>query len=363
MKRFWNRRQSAVIVALLLIAAFLAVSPIAGSRLRGSSAEPQICPNLSVAEIPLAQKLWRAYESEGNGLLDEAETGYEPVLKAQCAAMRQSAVAGLTRLRRARQTGGFFFGGILTLAAASARLRSTVLIVAAVLLLAALFQVLFSRRGARLMQFSIYGCGDEFPADAFRDALLNCSNLIKRVYGSDYARHRGIQLFFDDLKGEVIADANPLERALAEARDIDAKLAVGLVLGQLLRYWRELPERPRLLVSGSVTVLPGSAKAHVVIRDVISHAETHVDASTEDAGALPMYSFVVSRLLQMQPATTPSGWKRDQGRRQIASELETLAMIVACKIRWRESQAVSAGQRPRRWETICLTAAAAKELV
>ena len=76
-----------------------------------------------------------------------------------------------------------------------------------------------------------------------------------------------------------------------------------------------------------------------------------------------MYAFVMSSLLQMQMTPTMSGWKRGEGRRQIASQLETLAMVLACKIRWSESQAVSSGQRPQRWETICLTAAAAKDLV
>jgi hypothetical protein len=265
-------------------------------------------------------------------------------------------MAALERLRKAREVGALSYTGLIALAAASARLRAPLLGALFVVGSTWSFRRLFPRQGVRLNQFAVYGSSDRSVAAVFEDALLDYSNLVRRVYNS-----RHIQLFFDDLKGAAVAEAGAIEQALAEARDLDVKAVVGLALGQGVRFLRELPERPRLLISGAVRLLPGSAKATAIIRDLATTTEAYLEASSADIGALPMLGFIERKLLAPATAAT-SSWQRGEDLRRVSGQLQAVALVLACKIRLHESQAVRTGLRPSHWETICLTTAAMKDL-
>jgi len=187
---------------------------------------------------------------------------------------------------------------------------------------------------------------------------------VRRIYGSQYAHQIGIQLFFDDLAGEALSNATALERTLTDVREVDSKITIALAIGRFFRYLREVLERPRIEISGTVWVQPSAARASASLSDLTTGQEIYIDGSSSDFAALPMSSFVVSKLVSaipLAPTVSPSG--RAEELRQLSFQLQALALVLVCMMRFRESQTIRGGRRPGRWQTICLTAAALKDLV
>ena len=358
------RRLVLLVLAIALLVALLAISPITGAVSRRGAPRPTLPRGpVAASDVETTQKLSRGYYREGAGLLDDAEEDYLKALAATSPEVRAGAAEGLRRIRRAREVLGFAFPILTDASGASLRMRAPVTLVLVVLFLAWIVRVSLRRRGTRVMTFAVHGCADPGATAGFQDALLTYSNEIKRVYGSQYARRIGIQLFFDDFTGGPVANASVSERALAEARDVDTKAAVGFALRQAIQYLNDLPERPRFSVAGSVRLLPGAAMVVATVSDLSTGDKRYLEASVAEFADMPMRSFVESALLHSAPVL-PFPWASTEAEdtRHVSKQLQALALILACKIRWRESEAITVTQRPGRWETVCLFAASARDL-
>jgi hypothetical protein len=357
------RRVASPVVIMGLVAAFLAISPVAGCLVRCRASAPPSLTTVAATDLAAAQDLWRGFHLEGEGLLDEAAVHYARALAATGSDVRVAATDGLARIQRVRVALGPGFAVTTGLSAISLQARGPVLAASAALLVTWLLRRSFRRRGTLVTVFPVYGAvGPDEPA-AFRDALLLFSNGIKRAYGSDYARRLGMQLFFDDLTGAPAGDAGSMERALAETREFDTKAAVGFALRQSMLYLRDLTERARFQIGGSVRVFPGTATATAIVRDLQTGEDVRIEASLAELVAMPMYTFVEQTLLQSRPILPyPMRAPDAEDRRQVSRHLQALALVLASKIRWRQSQAVAVGHRPVRWETVCLFTAAVRDL-
>jgi hypothetical protein len=360
----WAGRRVPFLFLLLLITVFLSFSPWAGLNLQARSSPPGACVPLEEKDAPFAQALWKAYEVEGDGLLESAEANYVGALPAACPTIRRGAAAGLARLRLARASTNILFRIQLALAPASAGARMPILVFGAILMLAGIMRQITPRRGIRLKGFDVYGVIDPAAGSHFRDTLVGYSSFVQRVFSSDYARRIGIQLFFNDLSGESLSDATELERTLADVRDADSKVTLAIAISRGFRYLRRALERPRVEMSGTVWVQPSEARASAVLRDLASGEEIHVDGSSTDFELLPMNPFVAEKLIHL-PAQNPRVPRsvRAEEFRDLSLQLRQLALVLACTIRYRESQSLPAGVRPASWRTICLTAAVLKDLI
>ena len=134
------------------------------------------------------------------------------------------------------------------------------------------------------------------------------------------------------------------------------------VLTGVTRWVAQLTSRPAILVTGSIQFLPGGARASARLLDLHSGRDTLIDATTEELSTLQNKVNGIEALLgRVQPPTSASPSAKAEDLRQTADQLAALALVLACKIRYLESQTAGASYRPSSWETICVfTAACAK---
>ena len=355
-------RIPAPVLLLVLILAFLAVSPVTGALSRRHAPPPPAGDNLAPQDAASMARLWRGYHREGDGLLEDAEADYGEALSSAALEVDVNARAGLDRIRHIRERLGFAFPVVNGLAAASLSARAPLVGIAALLVLAWLLRSVRPRRGTRVRTFGVYGGADPTAPSAFQSALLAYSNEIKRVYGSDYARRAGIQLFFNDFTGSTAAEASTMEQALAETRDVDAKAALTFAFRQSLQYLRDLSERPRFAIGGVVRLLPGAAMAVASIRDLETGEDATLEATAAELADMPMRDLVERALLRTAPMGFVPVSSAAGDLRSATQQLQALALVLASKIRWRESQAITLGERPSRWETVCVFIASARHL-
>ncbi len=170
-------------------------------------------------------------------------------------------------------------------------------------------------------------------------------------------------LSFDVYEGAQAAGADSFERALAEAGTLETKAVAGLVLTGVTRWVAQLTSRPAILVTGSIQLLPGGAKASARLLDLHSGKDTLVDATTEELSTLQKKVNVTEGLLgRVQPPISASPWAKAEDLRHTAYQLAALALVLACKIRYLESQTVGANYRPSSWKTVCVFTAACAQL-
>jgi hypothetical protein len=360
-----NTRFAGILLTIILpTAAFLSIAPLTGSALRHSApSPPNDCIQKTSNELPSIYKVRSASELELDGRIDEAEKAYGAVLTSSNACVRDTAIAGLARFYRLRERLGMSYSVVADLAAISARMLTPIVLVLLVVVAYWSFVRLVPAKGTRIDGFPVYGSDDLLASKQFQDALLWFANDIKRVYSSEYARNVGITLLFDDLQGDSLKGQSVYDEALAELTEPDAKAAVRFAMTHVVRWLRDAVERPEFLVTGDVRLFPGSAKAVGAIVAAKTGKAIRIEASTTEFEELPVLSFIQGKLLNPPAVALDRAPQRKvEEMRRTSSQLYELALLLACKIRFAQSQLAAGGYKPNSWQTLCLYAAGALAL-
>ena len=327
------------------------------------SGKPALClADTNATELQALQNLHQGRVLERDGLIEAAVKEYTAALTAKSPTIVSNSVASLDRIREKREELGLLFNVAAFGASLSVYLRTPVAVSLVLIALAGLLAFVLPRTGSQMGEFPVSGSFDAGATRGFQTAFLRFSNEIRRRYSSEFARRFGMVLSFDVYEGAPVAGADAFERALAEAGTLETKAVAGLVLTGVTRWVAQLTSRPAILVTGSIQFLPGGARASARLLDLHSGRDTLIDATTEELSTLQNKVNGIEALLgRVQPPTSASPSAKAEDLRQTADQLAALALVLACKIRYLESQTAGASYRPSSWETVCVfTAACAK---
>lgn len=348
-----------VIVVLLLV-----IPTMVGTFLRYGS-RPPVSLKANLADAEGWQHVIQGYSLEGEGLADKAIQEYGLALSTKSGIVRNEALSALQRLGQRREALGPLSSTVSLLARLSATLRAPVVLLSLVLLpvLISRWCLRGRRTGTQIAQFSIYGSRDPLAAQLFQNAIIRFSDEIKRAYGSDLIRRLGLTVPSDVFQGTAPSDDYAREQAFAEAWTLEPKAITGFALKQLVRWIVQVPNRPAVLVTGSVQMLSAGAQASACVRDFRKREDIAINATTAEFDVLQRQSKVAHRLLPTdQPLAQALQSKDGEDFRRTCGELNILALVLACKIYHRRLQDTSSTRRPSSWETVCLFAAAAATL-
>jgi hypothetical protein len=350
-------------LATMLLALFL-YEPVWFSRTVEfpAAAQESACSVSQNPGLSAALRLEAAEETEREGNVTSAEKQYLEVAgsSAQCVSM--TAQRDLKRIQAAKRRWGLAYGIMADWAFASYELRTPLifiyLAIAAYLALARFVP----RKGVRIGTFSVHGSNHEEVVELFIDSLTSFSAAIRRAYEADYLRRAGLSAVFEDLTGPTVEDADPFEKALADAGESHAKSVVTLTL-KALKSMRQLSERPRFELKGKVFLLPDAARVTATLKDLSASKgkEITLDAALVELDVIPCASTIQEILIQSAASgLDPYGYVKGEDLRQVAKQLQGLALVLASKIRFMQLQAKEIEYRPSNWVTVCtLTAAAA----
>jgi hypothetical protein len=306
-------------------------------------------------DLVTVYSLREAGNLERKGLINEAIKEYRSALSAKSQTVRNESAVALDRLEKRRERLGPFSDIVIILASFSSFLGFVTTIFLVLLGAGWLLLSLVPRRGTRMAEFPVYGSSDPNASRIFQDAFLRCSNDIKRVYTSQLARRYGITVSFDSLQGSAVPDANIYERALAEARNFETKVAVRFALTEFIRWMNQLTSRPAILITGSVQLLPSGGTVSALLRGFRRGDETVIYGTTMELSELQTQAKVAKRLLtEVRSDLHISNREYCEDLRQTSDQLCALALVLACKMRYWESRAVSASYRPSSWKTVCV---------
>jgi hypothetical protein len=343
-------------LAVLLAAAFvlLAIPRCVGAFFVYGQA-PFKAVGYDSADLMAVYNLRQGNSLERDGLINEAVKEYRAALSAKSQIVRNDSAVALERLNKRREQLGPLSSTVVLLASLASSLGALLTLLLVLLIVGWLLVSLIPRRGTRMAEFPVYGSSDPNASRIFQDAFLRYSNDIKRVYGSQFALRFGIKSSFDALQGSSVPDANIYERALAEARNFETKAVARFALTEFIRWMNQLTSRPAILITGSVQLLPSAANASAFLRGSRSGDETVINATTAELSELQTKVKVANELLsKVSPNLHVSLQDYCEDLRQTSDLLCALALVLACKMRYWESQAVPSSYRPSSWKTVCV---------
>jgi hypothetical protein len=354
-----------LLLAVLALAALVVLPGRVGSHFRRDVPPPAPVIGTDPVDVQALHRLREGYEYEGAGQIEMAKGEYVAALAGKASDLQAAATRALERLRARREWLGWSGDVVLRLAAMPFALRLSLGLLLVLIVYGTVREWVFRPKGTRVAEFPVLGCGDPTAARTFQEAFLTFSGEVKRVYGAEFSKRLGLAVSFDGLQGSTVPNAGVFERALAEARTADAKAVTRFALSEAVQWLTRVTERaPAIVITGTVQLVPGGARATARLRDHRVEDEETIEASTDELAEFERVVGVCDRLLgeSCPRPFVASPHDEAEDRRRTTSQLRALALVLACKVRHRESAAVQFGARPGSWKTVCAFTAAGAAL-
>jgi hypothetical protein len=319
----------------------------------GRDAEPLSTSLVAPEDADAAIAFRDGYRHERAGNLEDALAKYREAATAETVTIQEAATRGVDRVHNKLVQLQTFYYDLKDLNGLSLSIRAPLIALLLLALVIFFLSQLWPRRGIALRPFTLTPQIESNATEGFNRSLSQEINRIVRVYSSDQFTRTGVKIAMPDLvsdneQGDIWA------RALSSLREGGLKTLGGFSAGELLRFMRNVGNRPEYILTGSVTLTTMGASAEAELTQV----KDGKSIAIWEASSLEAEVIATARIeevdLSKQPTTNhiivytvASG-----DARQNAKFLADLAVILASKIWYRLAQGAPVEMRPSSWQTI-----------
>ena len=324
-----------------------------------------ITPDIRSQDLESLNSINDAYRKEYAGDLEEALVEYRKAEKSKNMKIRSAGIEGVDRVtKKLLQMQGFYLD-LKSIQKISNQIRAPILSILLLLVIITIIRQLTPRRGIAIKLFKILPIGNDATATGFTELLRQEINRITRLFSSEHMERIGVETVTLDL----VTYQDPediLQQALAAVREGDIKSAGSFSLGQMATFLSSLGERPAYVLSGAITLTSSNAMVWARLVDT-------KDDKTVESWEVPQseIQFLEGTSSQFAQGMSQTKILRRNFNLHIHTEkdderesevLVNLAIVLACKIWFKLSQATSDEMRPSSWQTVFHTTRALSEL-